>query len=182
MTAKKKILIVEDNLMNREVLGSILSPVYEVLEAENGEEGLAFLKEQKAGLSLILLDIVMPVMDGYAFLSRVKADAELALIPVVVTTQGSSEADEVAALSYSAADFVSKPYRPEIILHRVANIINLRETAAMVNELQYDRLTGLFSKEYFYRCVRDQLDAAPGKMYDIICSNIENFYWQAVFF
>ena len=77
---------------------------------------------------------------------------------------------------------MSKPYRPEIILHRVANIINLRETAAMVNELQYDRLTGLFSKEYFYRCVRDQLDAAPGKMYDIICSNIENFYWQAVFF
>lgn len=100
MAAKKKILIVEDNLINREVLGSILSPVYEVLEAENGEEGLAFLKEQKAGLSLILLDIVMPVMDGYAFLSRVKADAELALIPVVVTTQGSSEADEVAALSY----------------------------------------------------------------------------------
>ena len=67
MAAKKKILIVEDNLINREVLGSILSPVYEVLEAENGEEGLAFLKEQKAGLSLILLDIVMPVMDGYAF-------------------------------------------------------------------------------------------------------------------
>ena len=93
MAAKKKILIVEDNLINREVLGSILSPVYEVLEAENGEEGLAFLKEQKAGLSLILLDIVMPVMDGYAFLSRVKADAELALIPVVVTTQGSSEAE-----------------------------------------------------------------------------------------
>lgn len=182
MTAKKKILIVEDNLINREVLGSILSPVYEVLEAENGEEGLAVLKEQKAGLSLILLDIVMPVMDGYAFLSRVKKDAELALIPVVVTTQGSSEADEVAALSHGAADFVSKPYRPEIILHRVANIINLRETAAMVNELQYDRLTGLFSKEYFYRCVRDQLDTAPGKMYDIICSNIENFYWQAVFF
>ena len=57
MAAKKKILIVEDNLINREVLGSILSPVYEVLEAENGEEGLAFLKEQKAGLSLILLDI-----------------------------------------------------------------------------------------------------------------------------
>lgn len=175
MTAKKKILIVEDNLINREVLGSILSPVYEVLKAENGEEGLAVLKEQKTGLSLILLDIVMPVMDGYGFLSRVKADAALALIPVVVTTQGSSEADEVAALSHGAADFVSKPYRPEIILHRVANIINLRETAAMVNELQYDRLTGLFSKEYFYRCVRDQLDAAPGKTYDIICSNIENF-------
>lgn len=168
-------MIVENNLINRKVLGGILSPVYEVLEAENGEEGLAVLKKQKAGLSLILLDIVMPVMDGYTFLSRIKADTELALIPVVVTTQGSSEADEVTALSHGAADFVSKPYRPEIILHRVANIINLRETAAMVNELQYDRLTGLYSKEYFYRCVKDRLDAAPEKTYDIICSNVENF-------
>ena len=67
MAAMKKLLFVEDNLMNREVLGGILSPVYDVLEAENGEKGLAVLKEQKAGLSLILLDIVMPDMEGYAF-------------------------------------------------------------------------------------------------------------------
>ena len=65
-------------------------------------------------------------------------------------TQSDSEADEVAALAHGATDFVPKPYRPQVILHRVASIIKLRETAAMVNLFQYDRLTGLFSREFFY--------------------------------
>ena len=80
-------------------------------------------------ISLILLDITMPVMDGYTFLSIVKKDPVFSSIPVIVTTQSDSESDEVAALSHGASDFVAKPYKPQIILHRVASIINLRENA-----------------------------------------------------
>ena len=69
MFAKRKILVVEDNQMNRELLCEILSADYQVLEAENGEEALEVLQEQAEEISLILLDIMMPAMDGYTFLS-----------------------------------------------------------------------------------------------------------------
>ncbi len=66
----KKILVVEDNQINRTMLRDILSAEYQVLEAENGQDALAVLKQYKEEISLILLDIVMPVMDGYTFLSQ----------------------------------------------------------------------------------------------------------------
>lgn len=175
MFSRRKILVVEDNELNRKMLCDILSPVYDVLEAENGQKALDILKEYGEGLSLILLDIVMPVMDGYTFLSVMKADSAYSSIPVIVTTQNDGEADEIAALSYGASDFVAKPYRPLIILHRVASIINLRETASMMNMMQYDRLSGLYSKEFFYQKVKTILMSNPGIQYDIVCSDIENF-------
>lgn len=175
MLSQKKILVVEDNEINRMMLKEILSSEYEVLEAGNGQEALLILKEYGERISLILLDIIMPVMDGYTFLSHIKTDQAYSSIPVIVTTQSDGESDEVAALSHGAADFVAKPYKPQIILHRVASIINLRETAAMINLIQYDRLTGLYSKEFFYQRVKDILVQHPEKDYDIICSDIENF-------
>lgn len=175
MIAQKSILVVEDNQINRMMLTAILSSEYRILEAENGQEALQVLQEHRDELSLILLDIVMPVMDGYTFLSIVKADPVYASIPVIVTTQNDAESDEVAALSHGAADFVAKPYRPQIILHRVASIINLRETAAMINQVQYDKLTGLYSKEFFYQRVKEILVQRPQQSFDILCSDIENF-------
>ena len=175
MFLRKKVLVVEDNMLNRGILCQILADSYDVLEAENGQEALGVLKQYGEGISLILLDIVMPVMDGYTFLSIIKADPAYSSIPVIVTTQNDAEEDEVAALSHGASDFVAKPYRPQIILHRVASIINLRETAAMVNLIQYDRLTGVYSKEFFYQKVREIIVQNQERKYDIICSDIENF-------
>lgn len=149
MFTQRKILVVEDNEINRMMLSAILSSEYEVLEAENGQAALAVLRKYRDGIALILLDIIMPVMDGYTFLARMQEDPALASIPVIVTTQSDDESDEVTALSHGATDFVAKPYKPQVILHRVANIIKLRETAAMINLIQYDRLTGLYSKEFF---------------------------------
>lgn len=136
MLSQKKILVVEDNELNRQLLCQILGSEYDVLEAENGEEALEVLKQYGEGISLILLDIVMPVMDGYTFLSVMKENSEYSSIPVIVTTQNDTESDELAALSHGASDFVAKPYRPQIILHRVAGLINLRETAAVVNQVK----------------------------------------------
>lgn len=175
MISRKKILVVEDNEINRAMLSEILSSEYVVLTAENGLEALSVLKEYGEAISLILLDIVMPVMDGYTFLTHIKSDSAYSSIPVIVTTQNDDETDEVTALSKGAADYVAKPYKPQIILHRVAGIINLRETAAIMNQVQYDRLTGLYSKEFFYQRVKGILIQHPDKEYDIICSDIENF-------
>lgn len=172
---KHQILIVEDNEMNREMLNAILCDEYTVLEAENGKQALDILETNKENIALILLDVMMPVMDGYTFLDIIKKDAVLSLIPVIVTTQSDSEADEIAALEHGANDFVPKPYHPQIIRHRAASLIKLRETAAMVNQFMLDRLTGLYSKEYFYKKVRECLDTYPDKEFTLLCCNIENF-------
>ena len=175
MTSRRQVLIVEDNAINRELLCNILAEEYETLEAENGEEALAILRERKDEIALVLLDVIMPVMDGYTFLDIVKSDPGLSLIPVIVTTQSSSEADEVNALEHGATDFVPKPYRSQVILHRVASIINLRETAAMVNQFRFDSLTGLLNKEFFYQKVQEMLEEHKDRQYHMVCSNIENF-------
>lgn len=175
MELKRQILVVDDNLLNREMLTEILKEKYTVLQAENGKEALDILKQNKDSVALILLDVMMPIMDGYTFLNIIKEDAELALIPVIVMTQSDSEDDEVSALEHGATDFVPKPYRPRVILNRVESLIKLRETSAVVNQFQYDRLTGLYSKEFFYKKVREQLLTNPERKYCIVCLNIENF-------
>ena len=175
MTPKKQVMVVEDNWLNREMLVSILEQQYDVLQAENGQEALELLEQHREDVAVILLDVMMPVVDGYTFLDRVKADETLSLIPVIVMTQGDSEADEVEALAHGANDFVPKPYRPRVILHRVASIIKLREDAAMANQFKFDRLTGLYSREYFFQKVTERLRADPQGEYSIVCSNIENF-------
>ena len=175
MVTNKKILVVEDNPLNREMLAEILSDSYSVLEAENGQEALELLETQSEDVALILLDVMMPVMDGFSFLDRIKNDPKLSPIPVIVTTQNDHESDEIAALSHGATDFVPKPYRPQVILHRVASIIKLRETASMINQFRHDRLTGVYSREYFYTRAEEILANDPHRDYIILSSNVENF-------
>ena len=97
MIPQKQILIVEDNELNRAILCEILSDEYKVLEAENGHVALEMLRESKDDIALILLDVMMPVMDGFAFLDHLKEDVQLSLIPVIVMTQSNSEEDEGAS-------------------------------------------------------------------------------------
>lgn len=175
MGLRKKILIVEDNEFNRALLVEILSSQYETLEAENGKVGLEILEREKEAVSLILLDIVMPVMNGYEFLDALKANPAIESIPVIVTTQNEGENDEIAALERGASDFVAKPYKAKVILRRVASIIHLRENATMLNLFQKDRTTGLLSKEYFCQQAEKILRSNSDKTYDIICSDVENF-------
>ena len=108
------ILTAEDNEINRAILREILTPEYDVLEAENGKEALDILAVNADKVSLILLDVMMPVMDGYTFLDHLKNDQRLSLIPVIVMTSSDTEEGEVDALIRGAADFLPKPYRPQI--------------------------------------------------------------------
>ncbi len=170
----RKILVVDDSFVNRAFLTNILSDEYEVITSENGQHALAMLYQHN-DIDLILLDIVMPVMDGYEFLKELQKNKDFTLIPVIIQTVNDSIADEVKCLSMGASDFVTKPYKPEIVKNRIASIIRLRESAAMINLLQYDKLTGLYSKEFFYKHSEKLIKDNPSKEFDLICSNIENF-------
>lgn len=175
MARKRKILIVEDQEINRIILCSILENDYDVLQACNGLEALKLLHSCKEDISLILLDLLMPVMDGYEFLNTIKKDDILSAIPVIITTSSDSDEEEIRCLANGASDFVTKPYNPKVVQHRIASIIHLRESSAMLNMLEYDQLTGLYSREFFYQRVNRILEQNPTKEYDLICSDIENF-------
>lgn len=172
---RPKILVVEDNDINRQILCRILGDTYELLEAENGQVALDVLEKYDEEVILIMLDIIMPVMDGYTFLSIIKKDPRYAGIPVIVSTTNDSENDEVKALAAGAADFIRKPYRPQIVRHRIESIIRLLETAAMVNRMKFDRLTGLFSKDYFVKLAEEVLVKNPDRKFDLMCLDIKHF-------
>lgn len=148
---KRTLLIIEDDEINCQILTGILEENYLVITAKNGQEGLALLKKYGQRISAIMLDIQMPVMDGYEFLERVGCDAVLCKIPVIVTTVLDNIQDEVRCLELGAADFIVKPYNPKLIMVRVENIIRLRECDCLISELEIDALTGFKNRKAYYQ-------------------------------
>ena len=125
MKIKQKILVVDDKGMNRYMLGGIFRDNYDILEAGGGLEAIEILEEEKDELAVILLDIIMPGMDGFGVLEHMRKNDMLEQIPVVIVTDDSSEATSVKAFEYGVADMVIKPFEPRIIKRRVQNIIEL---------------------------------------------------------
>ena len=121
MLLERKILVVEDNEINRAALCAILSPQYTVLEAENGVQALALLEKYREGISLILLDIVMPVMDGYeasrAIRDLKRADAKT--VRIFACTASTFAEDRNRALASGMDDFLSKPLNVTVMLQKL---------------------------------------------------------------
>lgn len=172
---RNTILIVEDDRVNRTILKKILSAEYHICEAENGSDALSVLEQRATEISVVLLDLLMPIMDGYELIKRVRCNSRFAGVPLIVATDDAQREAEAEVLSLGANDFILKPYDPTIIRHRIANTIQLCETAAMLNVVQRDSLTGVYSKEHFYQTVNEILNRKPHRPYDMVCCDIENF-------
>lgn len=175
MQEKKTILIVEDNVMNREILNELLSDDFTVLLASNGLEGLKMMEENYKTISIILLDIYMPECNGFDFLERKWGNSLCRSIPVIVMTASNTIEDEIRCLKLGASDFLSKPYNTEVMKNRIRSIIHLRETSSILNRIEKDTLTGLFSKEFFIHQAESFLKKFPDEEYDLLCTDIENF-------
>lgn len=148
-TGKRKILIIEDDALNREMLCEILKDKYDILTAENGEIGFEILEKNYKALSVILLDMQMPVCDGTEFLKKIGEDTALTSIPVIVITANSDEDAELTCLNLGASDFIRKPYNADIIKGRVDNVIKLKESTLMLAAVEHDELTGLYTRQVF---------------------------------
>ncbi len=145
----RKVLIVDDEFIEREMLGAMLNDLYEIGYAGNGREALDMISSEKATLSLIILDLHMPELDGYSVLETIRADNEMRRIPVIVLT--SEKEAEVKSLQLGAADFITKPYEmPDVVRARVQHAIELAENTVIIHETERDELTGLFHKEFFF--------------------------------
>ena len=172
---RRSILIVDDDYIAREMLGKMLNDQYEISYAENGVIALEIIRRDKLKLSLVILDLHMPEMDGYSLLKLLRSDNELRRIPVIVLT--SEKGAEVESLKLGAADFIAKPFdMPEVICARVSHSIELAEDSVIIHETERDELTGLFHKEFFFQYGKRLDDLNNNMPMDAVVADINRFH------
>jgi putative two-component system response regulator len=123
---KDNIMIVDDSESNRMILREILNDEYNIVQAANGAEAIDILMSKQEMPSLILLDILMPIMDGFGLLKYLKSQVRTLNIPVIIISGADSGENETRALKMGAVDFIPKPFNPDVVKLRVSNYLRLK--------------------------------------------------------
>jgi len=172
--SKRTVLIVEDELVNQQLLGFILRGSYNVIFAKNGQEAIDILHSGEYRVSMILLDILMPVMDGITFLRLAAEDERIRSIPIIVLT--SDNEMELEAFQLGAMDFIKKPYdMPDIILARVRRIIEFVEDREIIKDVEHDPLTRLYNRSFFFEYTRRLMDSEKDRSFDMLAVDVDRF-------
>ncbi|CDG82702.1 diguanylate cyclase domain-containing protein [Janthinobacterium agaricidamnosum] len=171
-----RILVVDDAMENVQILHQLLHEEHDVLFALSGEKALEIADQQSP--DLILLDAMMPGMDGYAVCTALRASSTLCGIPVIFVTALSQPEDETRALEAGAVDFISKPFNAAVVRARVRSQLTIKRQADAMRELSLtDPLTGVANRRSFNdtidsewrRCARDGAPMA------LIMADIDHF-------
>lgn len=168
---KNTILIVDDEVIVKKSLEKVLKDEYSILQAENGEVALNMLAIHAEKIVAIVLDMVMPVMDGLTFLEHFRNYQEYNNIPVIVATSNDDEGVEQKCLEYGVWDFVMKPYNPFLLQFRIKNVID--KSRMLMSER--DPVTGLYTKLKFYQKVRHMLAEVVGEKFAFVRIDIDRF-------
>ena len=184
---KGLLLVVDDIELSRKIIVDMFKDEYDIAEAIDGEQAWKFIQNNKEEISIILMDLLMPVMDGYQLLKKLRQNKETKDIPVVVTSQGEEESEE-RALSIGADDFISKPYNTTILRHRVNNaLINSKikklEYEKQVNKellaaelaVNKDALTGLYTRKVIESRVNDFFAQGSDHNAVFVMIDVDNF-------
>ena len=171
---RRTVLVVEDEFVNSQLLGFILSEEYNVLYAEDGRKALEVLRSNIGAISMVLTDIKMPVMDGFELIKEIRADKDLGMIPIMVLTSESTYEEQ--SLDLGAIDFLTKPYdMPSIIKARVRRIIELSEGRTIIKATEKDYLTGLYAREFFFEYASRLLSSGRGRQLDAVVIDLDRF-------
>lgn len=175
MQQKQKLLIVDDQEMDRIILTDLLNSDYDLLYAKDGREALDVLEEKREEIAAVLLDIVMPVLDGFDVLREMQERELLPRVPVLVVSQNEGDESELRALCLGASDYISKPCNEGILKHRIRNVIQMNEATKKIDTLQRDEVTGLYTKVAFAdhaaRILHEQTDIE----WNMIALDIDRF-------
>ncbi len=164
---KPRLLLVDDQPINIQVLHPIFAADYQIFMATNGAQALAICRDNPP--DLVLLDVVMPGMDGFEVCTQLKADSSTCNIPVIFVTAHDDTTQETHGLDVGAVDFISKPVNPAVVRARVKTHLILKFQSDIMRKLIYlDGLTSVFNRRYFdqqlavevARSVRNQLPLA----------------------
>lgn len=144
---KEKILIVDDEKMNRSLLKHIFEEQYEVLEAANGEEAIALMDDNLEQLQVVFLDLMMPVMDGFGVLDHMLSKGYNNHLPVILITGEATAESEEKAYDYGVSDIMYKPYAPRVVMRRTRNIIDLYKSRNEMEQQLEERTQMLMESE-----------------------------------
>lgn len=171
---RRNVLIVENNLSNQQILGKIISNEFEPIYAKNGEEALDILYEAPQEISLVLLDLEVPMSAGFNLISTITKEEILKHIPIVALANDKNEGAN--SLKLGAEDFIVKPLDlSEVILTRVRNAILLAEETDIILRTENDPLTGLTTKKYFFEYINHFDRYNPNANMDAVAINIKKF-------
>ena len=170
------VLVVDDQELNRDVLSLVLENGYEIIYAANGLEALEAIQENLHRLSIILLDLNMPVMNGFEVLKKVRSDEEMKRIPVIVLT--SEKEAELKALKMGAADFITKPFDVhEVVLARVERVIEISEGRELISGAERDPITQLYNRGFFFHYADQIHRFHPDWHMDALVLDIDRFHF-----
>ena len=145
--SRRNILIVDDSELNRALLSDMLSSDFDILEAENGVEAVRILHERELEISLVLLDIIMPEMDGFEVLAVMNQKGWIKSIPVIMISAETSSTSIDRAYDLGAIDYISRPFDERTVKHRVSSnfMLSLRqqEMTEMLSSQIYQKTTAL---------------------------------------
>ena len=137
---KSSLLIVDDDLMSRNLIKKTFVDEYDIILATNGKEAIDVLSSEKAvGISGIFLDLLMPVMDGFAVLSYLKENNILSKLPVIIISGAEDKETRQRVYEYNIADLLEKPFNLDIIKYRTKNLINLYKTSTSLNNMVFSQ-------------------------------------------
>jgi len=171
MYSKNAILLVDDEEVVKQRLKDVITDDYEVLDASNGQEALEILAANIDKVAVIVLDLIMPVMDGFQFMDEFCKHQEYDNIPVIVTTSNEDWHSEQKCLEAGVWDFVMKPYNPVLLQFRIKNAI---DKSRMIMA-ERDAVTGLYTKFKFYQAVRMLLSEETEETFAFARFDIDRF-------
>ena len=169
---KSEILLIEKN-DGKECLKDKISQKYQVISVPSADAAFEILK--KEAVSVIILDIDISVFEGTEFIKKVRNDSDFHKIPVIVVTSSFDKSVEESCLDLGVSDFFTRPISSKLLNLKLANIIQMTEISVALNELEYDDLTGLYTRQAFIRRAREYIDSDISKEYAILGVDFENF-------
>lgn len=180
---KETLLIVDDSKLQRVVLMQALKDAFELIEATSGEECLELVERGEAQIDLVLLDLVMPGIDGFEVLRRRALSPKFAGIPVVVLTTSDDNETQVEAFRLGAREFLNKPIKPEIAVSRINNVLEsqrrlnvmLKEQEELKVKAEIDEMTKLLNKATAEKMAKQILEEYPDENHAILMIDIDNF-------
>ena len=176
METKRIILIISCELLNRKLLSKLLESEYIVLQAESREEAWEILQKYywKKRISAVLLDIFSSEANPYEIAEQMREDPFFSKIPIIATIREANDMVGLEALQHGIDDYILPPYYSKVLSLRLNNLIQAAEAKTVLNILETDALTGLFTKDAFYRKVEERLRAGETG-YCIVAADIERF-------
>lgn len=176
METKRIILIISHELLNRKLLSKLLETEYMILSAENKIEAWEILQKYywRKRISAVLLDLALTDTNPYEIVEQIREDTFFAKIPIIATIREADDTIGLEALQHGIDDYILPPYYPKVLSLRLNNLIQAAEAKTVLNILETDALTGLFTKEAFYRKVEDTLRTGETG-YCIVAADLERF-------